>query len=140
MKNTGKPSEKIFDDYWRTRGKVAFNFAFADSSSLTGLNGKMVQALAQPSDRLVIHDGKVEFAEIKSTQDDTAFRFSLLRKKQSAFAAFILAAGGTYSVYVHRLLTDEWFRVPYQIINIVKEQGSQSIPWAEMQRVFRWSF
>lgn len=139
MQNTGKPSEKIFDDFWTSKGKRAFNFKFADSSSLTGLNGKMVQALAQPSDRLVVYNGNVEFAEVKSTHDETAFRFSMLRKKQKAFAAFALAAGGTYTVYVHRIPTDEWFKIPYQYILYVQSGNVQSIPWEQLQSSYRWN-
>ncbi|MES0183299.1 hypothetical protein NKK48_01120 [Mesorhizobium sp. C386A] len=51
----------------------------------------------------------MHFAEVKSTQDETAFPFSLLRKIPSAMAIMILAAGGEYLVYIHRITTDEWF-------------------------------
>jgi hypothetical protein len=137
-KNTGKPSEDAFDEHWRKKGKAAFVYAFPDSSSLTGLNGRQTQALAQPCDRLVCHRGEVEYAEVKSTQDETAFRFSMLRTKQKAFAAFVLASGGTYVVYVHSLIRGVWFRIPYSQILFTQSAGFQSIQWDDLQR-FQWN-
>jgi penicillin-binding protein-related factor A (putative recombinase) len=132
MKNTGKPSEELFDAAWKRCGKHAFNFKFADSAALTGMNKKVVAALAQPSDRLIVHRGAVEFAEVKSTNNPTSFPFSMLRRTQKAFAAFVLAAGGQYVVYVHSLIHNQWFRIPYDKINSVKEEGRESIKWEDL--------
>ena len=137
-KNTGKPSEQAFDDYWKTQGKSAWVFRFADSSSLTGLNGKKTQALAQPSDRPLIWNGNTEFAEVKSTQDATAFRFSLLRIKQSAYATMILAAGGSYNVYIHAMLSGRWYKIPYQKIKYTRDVlKKESIPWVDLDTEFQ---
>jgi len=50
-------------------------------------------------------------------------------------AVMILAAGGEYLVYVHRVLTDEWFRIPYQVI---KNHSTRSLTWKELEN-YRWT-
>jgi penicillin-binding protein-related factor A (putative recombinase) len=138
-KNTGKPSEQIFDQVWRSQGKTAFCFAFTDASEATGTNKRVTNIKAQPSDRLLFNQGAVELAEVKSTVDPRNFPFSLLRPKQAAFAAYALAAGGTYVVYVHSLHLNLWFRVPYQKIISTKEAGRSSIPWTDLlAQEYQW--
>lgn len=132
MKNTGKPSEQIFDDAWRLLGKRAHVFKFTDSAEATGTNRRVTAVKAQPSDRLVTFNGETWYAEIKSTWDERNFPFSLLRPKQGAYAAGVIAAGGTYIVYVHSLVLNRWFAVPYQLIRAVKDAGRASIPWTDL--------
>jgi penicillin-binding protein-related factor A (putative recombinase) len=138
-KNTGKPSEAIFDNHWKKYGKRAFLFKFTDASEATGLNKRVTAIKAQPCDRIVVLDGRTSFCEVKSTHHETLFEFNLLKPKQSAYAKMILAAGGKYQVYVHRLKTDEWYYVPYQYIASVKEIGRASIPWSLMEE-FKCAF
>ena len=140
MKNTGKPSEEIFDESWKHLGKRAFIFKFEDTAALRGRNkGKAVMASAQPSDRLVIHDGDSYFAEIKSTVDPDRFKFSLLRKSQGFAAASAIAAGGTYFLFIHCLTRNRWYCLPYEVVAYAKTQGKGSLTWAELEP-HAWSF
>lgn len=133
MKNTGKPSEKIFDEYWARLGKRAFVFAFTDASEARGTNKKKVYVKPQPSDRLVVFDGYTFFAEIKSTVHETRFDFSLLRATQGAFAAQAIIAGGAYEIFIHALAHDTWYRISYHQIRAIKESGKSSLKWTELK-------
>ena len=139
MKNNGKPSEEIFDDAWKPLGKRAYVFKFEDTASLRGRNKKAVFAAAQPSDRLLVHDGQTCFAEIKSTIDPVRFKFTLLRRVQGFAAASAIAAGGSYDVFIHNLSQNQWFRLPYSVIAAAKEEGRGSLTWDELSP-YSWSF
>lgn len=141
-RNSGKPSEELFDAHFARLGKRAVVFQLYDAAYISGLLGKAtkVQIPAQPSDRIVTVDGETHYAEVKSTQDPTAFRFQLLRKSQSSAATRVLAAGGSYLVYVHRLLTNTWYRFSYDLIAQIKAQGKSSIPWADLEPFMQENF
>ena len=140
MKNTGKPSEELFDDSWKHLGKKVFVFRFSDTADLRGMNkGKALTAKAQPSDRLVVHDGETYFAEIKSTIDTERFKFSLLRKVQGFAAAAAIAAGGTYFIFIHRLDRNRWYCLPYEVVAHAKVSGKGSLTWTELEP-HAWSF
>lgn len=139
MRNTGKPSETNFLKIWRRVGKSAHVFKFTDASEATGQNGRVTAIKAQPSDWLITYKGHTWYAETKSTTDVKKFAFSLLRKTQSAFAKMILAAGGEYIVYVHRLATDQWYAVPYDHIDCLREAGKGSMSWDELSP-FEWTY
>lgn len=136
MKNTGRASEKIFDDSWARLGKRAYVFKFTDAAEARGTNKKAVHVKAQPADRMLTYQGVNIYAEIKSTWDPDAFRFSLLRDTQSAYAAFVLAAGGPYDVFIHSLAYDRWYRVPYAVI---KAAPNRSMKWPELES-YAWNF
>jgi hypothetical protein len=138
MRNTGKPSETNFLKFWKRYGKKAHVFRFTDASEATGLNRRVTVIKAQPSDWLITCNGRTWYAETKSTTDTKKFSFSLLRKTQSAFAKMILAAGGEYIVYVHRLATDQWYAVPYAQIDFLREAGKGSMSWDDLSP-FEWS-
>jgi hypothetical protein len=134
VKNTGKPSEEIFDSHWPLRyGKRAWVFKFTDSAEATGQNKRITKVKAQPSDRVVVCNGRTMFAEVKSTWDAFRFDFSLLRRTQSAMARMIMVAGGEYYVYVHALALDRWFCVPYRTILQTKDVGRASLRWEELR-------
>lgn len=139
MRNDGKQSEEIFDDAWTVLGKRAHVFTFVDTAKATGMNRKKVNTGAQPSDRLVTFEGVIHYAEIKSSIDPDVFKFSLLRPTQSAYAAFVLAAGGPYFVYFHSLPYDRWFRIPYQVIKDAKAAGRGSLKIEELEP-YAWTF
>lgn len=139
MRNTGKPSEQIFDDAWKRLGKKAYVFTFTDTARARGRSKSMVTIEAQPADRLLVYEGEISFAEIKSTTDERAFRFSLLRKSQSFAAAATMAAGGRYDVFLHALAYDRWYRIPYRVIAEAKASGKGSISFFDLQP-YLWSF
>jgi len=126
MKNTGKPSETIFDDHWVRYGKRAMVYKFEDAAALYGLNKKAVANSKKPCDRLVVHDGQVIWAEVKSTHHKTSFPFSIIKKGQIGYAKMVRAAGGTYNFYVHSLLLDKWFCIP---ASVVLDHDKQSLRW-----------
>lgn len=136
VKNTGKKSEEIFDESWGRLGKHAHVFKFTDTAEARGMNKGKVTIKAQPSDRLLTYKGVISYAEIKSTIDPEKFSFSLLRKTQSAYAAFILAAGGPYDVYLHRLAEDRWYKIPYSVI---QNAPQKHIKWPDLE-AYAWTF
>ncbi len=137
-KNTGKPSEQAFEAALNRLGKRAYYCRLVDAAEIYGRVGKTGNVRPQPSDYIITVDGLTSYAEVKSTNDETAFRFSLLRTKQTAAARQILSAGGEYNVFVHHIPTDRWYRIPYTTINMVKEAGKASINWHDLQD-FQWT-
>lgn len=132
-KNTGKSSEQKWEDHFTALGKSAFYYRVVDAAEVRGRTGKIGFIRPAPSDYVLVHMGRMSFAEVKSTQSKTSFPFSILRVTQSAMAKMVLAAGGVYEVYLHNILTDEWYKIPYQVIESVKESGHSSIPWSKLQ-------
>lgn len=133
-KNTGKPSERIFDQHFARWGKRAYVHAFTDASEATGMNkgrvgkGGFVNIKAQPADRLVVLDGVMFLAEVKSsTATHDRFDFKLLKPGQKSAANQTVAAGGGYWVYYHHMSTDEWFRFPYALVQQAQADGASSL-------------
>lgn len=138
-KNTGKLSEEIWELAWTRKGKRAYFYRIPDAAEHFGRNqGKIMNLRPSPSDYILTTDGQSAFAEVKSTQNPTSFPFNLLKKGQTAAAPQVVSAGGHYLVFVHNLLTDTWYRIPYQIIQAVKDIGKSSIPWNELEQ-FTWN-
>lgn len=135
MKNTGRPSEDIFDSAWFRLGKAAHVFQFTDAAKATGRNQRVTYIPPQPCDRLITFEGETFFAEVKSTVDKNRFHASLIRATQRGFAGQILAAGGRYDIFVHSIAHDRWYRVPYQALEVTT--GRASMTWAELQP-FAW--
>ena len=138
-KNTGKPSEKIFETAITRLGKQAWYLRLVDASEIVGRTKVISSSVrAQPCDYILVIRGHTEFAEVKSSVDSRAFRFSLLRTGQTAQAQMIVSAGGDYMIYVHALDTDTWYRFPYGVVDHYKHAGHSSIPWPELES-FKWN-
>jgi penicillin-binding protein-related factor A (putative recombinase) len=129
MRNTGKPSEEEFEEYFKSFGKRAYVHRFVDAAEIKGRTGKVGEARPAPADYLVTVDGETFYAEVKSTEHETRFAFSLLRTVQSAIAKQVLAAGGDYCLYIHSLHLNQWFKVPY---SQVKSSPKKSLTWEEL--------
>jgi penicillin-binding protein-related factor A (putative recombinase) len=139
VKNTGKPSEKLFTEALQRLGKKAYYHRFVDAAEIKGKTGKVATAAtAQPSDYIVIIDSHLHFAEVKSTTNKTSFPFSMLNQNQSNEAKKVLAAGGSYWIYVHSLEQKQWYRFPYSLVTAVKEAGKSSIKWQDLHP-FIWT-
>lgn len=136
-KNKGSQAEDDFDAIITRMGKRAYLHWLVDAAEIKGRTGRMGLVRAMPSDAVLTIDGITEYAEVKSSEDATAFRFSLLRTKQSAAAKMILSAGGTYSIFVRSWKRNRWFKVPYSLVNAVKDGGKSSIPWTDLED-FEW--
>lgn len=133
-RNTGKPSENIFDSYVLMQGKRFCLIPFQDQASLVGLNrGKIVKSANQPSDRLVVWNGHTVFCEIKSTEDPTGFRLALIKDTQVGFAKKITAAAGQYDIFIHSLSLNQWFRVSWPEMAKFFEGPKRSVRWEELK-------
>lgn len=133
MRNTGKSSEKIWEDAHTRRGKRAFFTRLVDASEIRGRTGKVAtSARSQPSDYILTVDGVMSYAEVKSTGHKTAFPFNLLKPVQVSAAKQVIAAGGNYDVYVHSLHLDQWFRIP---MNIILSADVRSFNWSDLQEL-----
>jgi len=129
-KNTGKPSEILFENALRhVYGKRVFIQEFYDAAYLHGLNKRPVLAPEQPADRLVTANGTMFYAEIKSVLKGTSFPFSMIKSNQLRAAKEQSMAGGLYYFFVHDLAGDRFYMVPAsQVLNTEK----QSLKWDEM--------
>jgi penicillin-binding protein-related factor A (putative recombinase) len=129
-KNTGKSSEQIFEDRYASHGKRAFVHRITDSAEVRGRTGsKTAWVRAQPSDYLVTFDGKMEYAEVKSSLNKTSFPFGDITKIQMASAKKQRAAGGHYFFYLHSLVHNKWFRVP---ASVLLDAEARSLKWANL--------
>ena len=134
MKNTGKASEEIFDDFIARQGKGFCLIPFEDQAALVGLNkGKIMRSSAKPCDRIVISISGTSFCEIKSTHNKTSFPFSMLRDGQTAYAKKITTASGIYFVFVHNKLTNRWYRIPWKRIEDQILNGVKSLKWTDLE-------
>ena len=111
--NTGKPSQKIFEDILESMGKRAWFHRLTDSAEVNSrVRGPhKVAVKSQPCDYIVVLDGEVFFAEVKSTGDPGGAGLNLKRPSQVAFSRRIEAAGGKYYYFIHNLVADRWYRV-----------------------------
>jgi len=133
-KNTGKPTERLFEASIDALGKRGYYYRIKDAAAIRGLTGKTGMADATPSDYICVVKGKMFFGEVKSTQHERLFEFSLLKKGQNAHGLRIIAAGGQYLVIVHRMLTDEWYIIPRSVIKDHEEKTKQrSMSWLDLR-------
>ena len=138
-KNTGKDAEEEFEAAWTRLGKRAWLHRFEDGAELYAKNRHAVANSKKPSDYLLAIDGRVSLAEVKSSHDKTAFRFSLLKPGQFAAGRKALAAGGApYDIYAKRMETGDWFRIPFARIAFTRDAGSESIPWDQLASM-KWN-
>lgn len=123
-------AEDDFDDHWRRKGKRAFLFEFKDARYLRGMNKRATAVGKQPSDRLVVADGKMFFAEVKYTDHPTRFDFNLIKPGQHGTGIMVTTAGGDYRVYVKSGVHNQWFCIPYDVI---KDWHKRSMTWEDLQ-------
>ncbi len=134
-KNTGKPTERLFEASIDALGKRGYYYRIKDAAAIRGLTGKTGMADATPSDYICVVKGKMFFGEVKSTQHERLFEFSLLKKGQNSHGLRIIAAGGQYLVIVHRILTDEWYIIPRSVIKDHEATTKErSIPWLDLRK------
>lgn len=136
-RNTGQSTQAEFESIWQRLGKKAFCYRVPDAAEVKGRTGRIGFTRAAPSDYILVYDGSVEFAEVKSTFDDKRFSFHLLKKGQHAAARQVLRAGGEYVVFVQRLPDRTWFRIPYSQIEQVMKKGKASLTWLELDH-YQW--
>lgn len=135
MKNTGKPTEAMFEASIGALGKDGYFYRIKDAAAIRGLTGRVGQGVdATPSDYICAVKGSTFFCEVKSTQQPANFEFKLLAKGQNAHGKRILAAGGVYLVMIHRMTTDDWYLVPKgHLVAHEDKTGRKSIPWDDLE-------
>lgn len=136
MKNTGKPSEALFEASITALGKRGYWYRIKDAAAIRGLTGRVGVGMdATPSDYMCVVWGMTFFAEVKSTQHETLFEFGLLKAGQNAHGKRIVAAGGEYWIFIHRLATGDWYKVPMWVVQDFEAgTGRRSMAWNEMER------
>lgn len=133
-KNTGKPSEKEFVDIFKKLGKKVFVHRIMDNAEVRGRVGGTGHVRAMPSDWIVTENGVMYYAETKSTMSKVSFKASSLTISQKAAARQQFAAGGLYFVFIHRLTTGDWYKVPADFLLM---SGKTTFKWIEFQS-YRW--
>jgi len=139
IKNTGKASERAFEQHWASYGKLAHLERRHDMAFVRGLNPELkgIKFPAQPSDYLLSHNGHVYYCEVKSCGNKTSFPFSQFEKEQWKAMMRVTSAGGYYLVFIHNTNTDQWYRVPALLILKTDKEGHKSLTWDSL-REFRW--
>lgn len=140
MRNTGKPSEQTFEEQIAAGGGVVFRMR--DAADLHGLNKKRVAAFGQPSDFIVVSPLGMFFAEVKSSNHKTSLSLDCLTRSQKAAAAkcAIANAGQHYRIYIHNMLTDQWYIMyAYEYVVLVRG-GVKSVKWQDLKPLKNWLF
>lgn len=127
-----KKAEKDFEAAFKALGKRAFVHRLTDTAAAKATSGKHAFVVAQPSDYLVVVEGRLFFAEVKSSSSATSFAHSGIRPSQLASARRVVAAGGEYFFFIKSEVLNKWFQVPAQRIF-----GSEikSTPWTSLRDV-----
>lgn len=134
MKNTGKQSEKAFENCLNVTYKGrAYVHRFEDAAALHGMNGHAVKVSKQPADYLICLNGQTMLAEVKSSVHATTFAFGCIKPHQIAAAKKIKLAGGQHKFFVHRIDTDVFYTLDVSQIEATLKDGRSSLKWADMQ-------
>jgi len=137
MKNTGKASEKEWEEVMEAKyGKLLNLHDLLDTSNIKKENLKSFVNPA-PADYVVTANHEMFYAEIKSCSSKTSFGFSQFTPSQNACMLKQTNAGGQYWVYIHRLETDEWYRVPASLILKTKHNNIKSLKWKDLS-AYSW--
>ena len=134
--NTGKPSEKLFEE--NVSGLV---FRLRDKADLVGLNGgKNVAAFGNPSDNILVTDSGVYLAEVKSTTNKVSFSLSCFTPAQKAaiYKMQKRGYGRFYRIYIHSLSTNQWYLIDADIYMATLQSGKKSIKWKDLITLTSW--
>lgn len=134
--NTGKPSERIFEE--NVSGLV---FRLRDKADLVGLNGgKNVAAFGNPSDFLIAGRGGLFFAEVKSTTNATSFSLSCFTSAQKAaiYKLHKRGLGHLYRIYIHSLHSNTWYHLTADSFMEAASTGKKSIKWKDLTTLTSW--
>lgn len=130
MKHVWKDAEDEFVSFFTPFGKRAAIERLTDTAYVRGNTGlKKTIKDAQPADFVVVWDGTMFYAEVKSTENEPSFSFAMISKNQWRAARKAIAAGGQYYFFIRRETTGEWYVVP-AIVFI--DHAAKSMKWAEI--------
>lgn len=114
-------------------GKKVFLYAFEDTREARKTGGsKKIFTKARPSDYLVTQDGVTFFAEVKSTENKTAFPFSMIKPMQWTAAIACTLAGGIYLFFIRSEAKNIWYKVPASLIIETFNNKRKSLTWTEL--------
>lgn len=130
--NNGKKSEAEFENCLRTlyKGRVHI-IRFDDAAELYGKNGGLVIANNQPADYLVVANGAIFLAEVKSSIKPTSFNLHNIGDDQWKHAKATRFAGGKYIFFIHNPNTDKFYYLDSAEAERTLRSRS-SIKWEEM--------
>jgi len=133
-RSKGKVSEKLFEDWWKPHGKRVHVQRFTDTLFVMGQqDNHLARKDAQPADYLLTGYGKMLYAEVKESENETSFNFSNITKQQMACARQTTAAGGRYYFFIRQLSTDRWHVVDANtFIHMIDVQEKKSIKWFDL--------
>lgn len=111
-KNDGSNSQKVFEEYWQVK-PGAWVWRMRDMKDMMALNrGRKVGTFPIPADYVVGDDGRLFWAEVKSTQDKARFNYSQIEPGQRSAASISTKIGTPYFFFIHSLDRNQWFTLP----------------------------
>lgn len=130
-------AEDEFQKFWDQFGKRAYVFAFHDTREAMGATGsRRVFTTQHPSDFLVVHEGNMFYAEVKSCSNTTSFPLSAIQPGQMAAAKQVQAAGGIYLFFIKNEVTQKWYKVPAGVFVAISNLGTKSIRWEDLKEFY----
>jgi penicillin-binding protein-related factor A (putative recombinase) len=130
MKHVWKDAEDEFELFFARFGKRAAVERLTDTAYVRGATGlKKSIKDAQPADFVVTWEGRMFYAEVKSTANEPSFSFSMISKNQWRAARKAVAAGGDYQFFIRRESTGEWYVI--HAVHII-DHDAKSMKWAEI--------
>lgn len=136
MKAAWKSAEEEFVASFDRYGKEAYVCRLTDTAAAKATSGKGAFVQAQPSDYIVVLQGQMFYAEVKSSNHEVSFPHSNIRKGQMAAARKTVAAKGTYLFFLKNLVTNQWYCVPASVI-IADNKVKKSTRWADIEQ-YKW--
>lgn len=130
-------AQKEFESWFQT--KHSFCFEFHDARIAKGTGGSnRIFTTSHPADYVVVDDGNMFYAEVKSSQELISFPFSNIKKSQWSAARRTESAKGDYFFFLKNENTQSWYRVPARVLLNVLDSGGKSIRW-ELLKPMLWS-
>ena len=114
--------------------KKAFVHRLPDPSDVAMIGGRRVKLPAQPADFVVCLKGKMFYAEVKSSANNTLFPLSAIRDSQMASAKATVAHKCIYLFYIYSAYNDLWYEVPAGFLLDLVTKGDKSIPWKDLDK------
>lgn len=128
-KNNGKESEKTY---------LGFLKAYMDNtpSFIVGRFPDTHDARnflpPQPSDYYITSKGKSWLVEVKSSIDPKRFPLKNISGNQLGYAMRYIKAGWASMFVIHRMPTNEWFFVPFEVVITQFKSSKASFNWEDL--------
>jgi penicillin-binding protein-related factor A (putative recombinase) len=124
-------AEAEFISWFQT--KSTYCFQFHDARQAKGAGGSnRIFTTSHPADFVVVDNGSMFYAEVKSSQEPISFPFSNVKKSQWNAAIRTTAAKGFYYFFLKSEYLNQWFRIPAVIMIGLYEDGVKSVRWEHL--------